>query len=140
MMKWIHTNMHAYMQTIFSLTCTGDVWPDKTMPMLFPESNCEYISSYRSIVPRVCLAKVPFLVFIWPDTDTIRGVALLTSPGDTDSIYPWICGYSYLGLSVFRTTIFGIPTHQEEEVWPGGTHPMLLPESSCVCAYQILGL
>ena len=32
-------------------------------------------------------------------------------------------------------TIFGIFSiiHKEEVVWPGGTHPMLFTELSCVC-------
>ena len=35
----------------------------------------------------------------------------------------------------FRSTIFSIFsfTHEEKEVWPDGTHPMLFAESSCVC-------
>ena len=35
----------------------------------------------------------------------------------------------------YQDTIFGICslTHQEEEVWPSGTHPMLFPELSCIC-------
>ena len=31
--------------------------------MLFPKIVCVYISSFRSVVPSVCLAKVPFLDF-----------------------------------------------------------------------------
>ena len=36
---------------------------------------------------------------------------------------------------VFRSTILGILSlsHQEEEVWPDGTHPMLFAVSSFVC-------
>ena len=35
----------------------------------------------------------------------------------------------------FQSSIFDILslTHQEKEVWPSGTHSMLLPELSCVC-------
>ena len=42
---------------------------------------------------------------------------------------------NYLGPSIFRSTIFGIFSlkHKEEEVWPGGTDPLLLPELGCVC-------
>ena len=45
------------------------------------------------------------------------------------------CGSNFLGPSVFQSTIFGIfsPTYLEEEVYPSGTHSMLLPESSCLC-------
>ena len=31
--------------------------------MLLPESSCVYIESFRSVVPRVFLAKIPFLAF-----------------------------------------------------------------------------
>ena len=46
----------------------------------------------------------------------------------------WLHG-SNSGLNVFFSIIFGIfnLTHQEEEVCVGGTHPMLLLESSCAC-------
>ena len=41
---------------------------------------CVYIyiyTKFMSIVPRVCLAKVPFLaLFFWPGTNIERGVAL----------------------------------------------------------------
>ena len=29
--------------------------------MLLPKSSCEYIPYIKSVAPRVCLAKVPFL-------------------------------------------------------------------------------
>ena len=49
-------------------------------------------TKFMSVVPRVCLVKVPFLTFfVWSDTNAGRGVALLTflkdSPGDSDSKY-----------------------------------------------------
>ena len=39
-----------------------DMWPGETQPILLPESICVYISSFRSVVLRVCLTKVPFLL------------------------------------------------------------------------------
>ena len=36
------------------------MWPGGTKPMLLPESSCVCI---RSVTPRVCLGKVPFLLF-----------------------------------------------------------------------------
>ena len=65
------THKHdTYIQTDFSLTqMEGVVWPGETLPMLLPESSsvCVYIythtPNFRSVIPRVCLAKVPFLAF-----------------------------------------------------------------------------
>ena len=52
------------------------MWPDETPPMLLPESGGVYIPSFRSVVSRISLAKVPFLAFFWlPDTNTERSVA-----------------------------------------------------------------
>ena len=39
------------------------MWPGGTQPMLLPELNCVYISSFRYVAPRVFLAKIPFLAF-----------------------------------------------------------------------------
>ena len=36
------------------------MWPGGTQPMLLPESSCVYIPSFRSVAPRVFLAKIPF--------------------------------------------------------------------------------
>ena len=46
------------------------MWPGGTLPMLLIESSCVYIYiyiyiiSFGSVVPRVCLTKVPFLAFL----------------------------------------------------------------------------
>ena len=73
--------------------------------MLLPESGCACIPSFRPVALRVYLVQVLFLAFFGPDTDTGRGVALMTflkcSPNDTDSKYIWVQGYNYLGSSVF---------------------------------------
>ena len=59
--------------------------------------------------------KVQFLAFFWwPNMNTGRdqGTTIFSN------YHLWTFFFSLL--------------HKEEEVWPGGTHPMLLPESSCV--------
>ena len=46
-------------------------------------------------------------------------------------VMPCVCTkFRSLGPSVFQSTIFDIfsLTHQEEEVWPCGTQPMLLSD------------
>ena len=63
-MKWIHTNMHTYVQTVFSLTHPKErVWPGEPQPMLIPESSCVCIPSFRILAPRVCFAKAQILAF-----------------------------------------------------------------------------
>ena len=39
-------------------------------PMLLPEISCVCILSFRSVGPRVCLAKGTFLALFWPDLNT----------------------------------------------------------------------
>ena len=38
-----------------------EVWPGEAQLMLLPESSCVCIPSFRSVAPRVCLAKATFL-------------------------------------------------------------------------------
>ena len=56
---------------IYSLTHREEVWPDGTHPMLFAESSCVCMPSFRPVAPFLFLAKVPFLAFliqkrVWP--------------------------------------------------------------------------
>ena len=44
--------------------------------MLLPNSSCVYIQSFKSVTPRVCLAKVPFLAFIGINMKTLMGVVI----------------------------------------------------------------
>ena len=63
--KWIHTKMHLYIHTVFGLTHPEEeVWPGGTQPMLLSEPCYVCIPSFRSVAPRVCLAKVAFLAFL----------------------------------------------------------------------------
>ena len=59
----------------------------------------------KSISPKYKL----FWAFFWLDTNTRRGVALLTflkpTPGDTDSKYIWVCGYNW--VHIFLEVFFG---------------------------------
>ena len=49
---------------IFSLTHKEkEVCPDDTHPMLFEESSCVCMQSFRPVAPFIFLAKIPFLDF-----------------------------------------------------------------------------
>ena len=49
---------------IFSLTQRKkEVCPGETQPMILTDSSCVYILRFRSVAPRVFLAKIPFLAF-----------------------------------------------------------------------------
>ena len=51
------------------------------------------------------------------------------SPDYIDSKYIWVHGSNSLGSRVFAELPFlAFLTLHREEVWPGGTQPMLLPE------------
>ena len=39
------------------------MWPDGTHPMLFAESSCVCMPSFRPVAPFFFLGKVPFLAF-----------------------------------------------------------------------------
>ena len=53
--------------TIFGIFCLTkgkeEVWPSGTQPRLIPDWSCICIPSFRSVSPRVFLAKIPFLTF-----------------------------------------------------------------------------
>ena len=57
-------------------------------------------------------------------------MGLKHSPDYIDSKYIWVHVSNFLGQVFFWYTIFVIfsLTRDKEEVWPGGTLPMLLPE------------
>ena len=40
-----------------------EVWLDGTHPMLFEESSCVCMRSFRPVAPFLFLAKVPFFIF-----------------------------------------------------------------------------
>ena len=44
--------------------------------MLLPKLICVCIPCFKSVAPRVCLAKVPFLAFFGPDMNTEMGVVI----------------------------------------------------------------
>ena len=44
--------------------------------MLLPKSSCVCIPCIKSVAPRVCMAKVPFMTFLGPDMNTEMGVAI----------------------------------------------------------------
>ena len=102
--------------------------------LLLPKSSCVCIPCFKSVTPRVCLAKVPFLIFFGPDMKTEMGVVIYMylkhSPNYIDSKYIWVHGSNFLGSSVFAEIPFlaFLAFHRERKVWPGGTQPMLLPE------------
>ena len=75
-----------------------------TLPMLLPQSSCVYMANFRSVVPGICVTRVLFLAFVGLTQTLKRGVSLWTflerTPGDTESKYVWVHGYSYLGPSI----------------------------------------
>ena len=44
--------------------------------MLLPKSSCVCMPCIKSIAPRVCLVKVPFLAFFGPDIKTEMGAVI----------------------------------------------------------------
>ena len=65
----------VFKNTIFGIFCFThkgeEVWPDGTHPMLFAESSCVSMPSFRSVAPFFFLEKVPFSGFfntkgVWP--------------------------------------------------------------------------
>ena len=73
--------------------------------MLFPKLSCACIPCFKSVAPRVCLAKVPFLAFFEADMNTEMGVVmqmyLKHYPDKIDSKYIWDHGSNSLGSSDF---------------------------------------
>ena len=72
--------------------------------MFLPMSSCVYVPYIKSVTPRVCLAKVPFLASFGPDMKTEMGgvisMHLKHSPYYIDSTYIWVQGSNSLGSSV----------------------------------------
>ena len=95
--------------------------------MLLPKSSCVCIPCIKSVAPRVCMAKVPFLAFFGPNMNTEMGVVIYMylkhSPDYIDSEYIYVHCLT-LQVQVFLLIYhFGILslTQEKEEVWPGGT-------------------
>ena len=44
--------------------------------MLLSKSSCVCIPCFKSVAPKVCLAKAPFLAFFGPDMNTEMGVVI----------------------------------------------------------------
>ena len=80
--------------------------------MLPPKSICICIPCIKFVAPRVCLAKVQFLVFWGPDMKTEMGVIIMIymylkhSTDYIDSKYMWVHGSNFLGSSVSAETPF----------------------------------
>ena len=72
--------------------------------MLLPKSSCVYMPHIKSVVPRVCLAKVPFLDSFGPDTERKVGVVIYMylkhSSDYIDSKYIWVHWFNSLGSNV----------------------------------------
>ena len=75
--------------------------------MLLTKSICVCIPCFKSVAPRVCMAKVPFLTFFRPDMNIEMGVVIYMylkhSPDYIDSKYIWVHG---LGSSIFSDIPF----------------------------------
>ena len=73
---------------------------------ILAKSSCVCIPCFKSVAPRICLVKVPFLAFLGPDMETEMSVVIymhLKHPPDyIDSkyIYIWVYGSKSLGSSV----------------------------------------
>ena len=76
------------------------------------------------------------MAFFWPDMNTKMNVVIIYMylkhfPDYIDSEYIWVHGSNSIGCSV-STEIpflaFFSLTQGKEEVWPGETQPMLMPE------------
>ena len=67
--------------------------------MLLSKSSCVCIPCFKSVAPKVHLAKVPFLALFGPDMKTEMGmiiyIYLKHSPGYIDSNYI----YGFMGLT-----------------------------------------
>ena len=73
--------------------------------MLFPKSVCVCILCFKSVPPRLCPAKVPFLAYFGPDVNTEMGVVicmyLIHSPDYIHSKYMLVHGSNSIGSSIF---------------------------------------
>ena len=65
--------------------------------MLLLKSICVCIPCFKSIAPRVCMVKVPFLALFWPNMNTEMGVVIYMylkySPDYIDFKYIYIYIY-----------------------------------------------
>ena len=109
----------------FALHTNGKRYQEGSHPCYF---QCQGVYEYHNlnvVAPKVSLTKVPFVAIFWPDMNSKMGVVIymyLNIP----LIILTLNIYGFMGLS----PIFGMfnLTQRKEEVWPGGTQPMLLPE------------
>ena len=121
------------------------MWQGETLPYYYlsqVEFACQVLGWEA---PSICFGKVYFFdIFLGPGTKEGWGLALYTflkrSPGDTDSKYIWICGYIYIGPSVFRCTIFGILTLHMERKKCGLVRITPCYSQSQVVCIKVLGL
>ena len=78
--------------------------------MSLPKSSCICIPYIKSVAPKVCLAKVPFLAFFGPNMKTEMDVVIYMylkhSSDHIDSKYIWVHGSNSLGSSVFAKIPF----------------------------------
>ena len=58
--NWMHTNMHIYIQTVFSLTSKGKVMDRCDSSHFTPTVKWQMHTKFYACAPRVCLAKVQF--------------------------------------------------------------------------------
>ena len=96
---------------------------------------CMY-TIFKSVAPKVCMAKVPFLAFFEHRNGCGHIHILKTFPRlYWYQIYIWVHGLTFRFKCLCLYTIFGIfsLTQEKEELQPGRTQPMSLPEWSCIC-------
>ena len=81
---------------IFTLTHNQEeeVWPDGTYPMLFNESNCVCLQSFRSVTP-FFLEKVLFLAFL----KIRKGMWPYIHAYDVPLMTPILTEYGFVGLT-----------------------------------------
>ena len=69
-------------------------------------SSCVCIPYIKSVPPRVCLVKIPFLAFFLPKVKTVLGVVVFIylkhSTDYIDSKYIWVHGSNSLGVFVAK--------------------------------------
>ena len=72
--------------------------------MLLPKSSCIFLQCFKSVSPRVYLAKVAFLPFLGLHENRMGGVIymfLKHSADYIDSKYIWVHGSNSLDSSIF---------------------------------------
>ena len=117
--------------------------------MLLPKSSCVCIQCFKSVVPRICLVRVPFLAFLgaWHGNRNGWGHihALKTSPRLYWflNIYIWVYVSNSLGSSVLAEIPFlaYLALHREGICVARSLGPSpCYFQSEVVYAYQVLGL